>query len=108
MIEVMVTQSKAAKNYWSWSIEKYKASPAPTITGKEQIMRLMIDSKENGMSLFKDMSLIENCSLSNKRLWTILYSLKLSNTLKTKNILSVHQWLLSHLKNISSDFRYLQ
>jgi hypothetical protein len=91
MIEVMVTQSSAAKNSWSLSIEKYNASPAPTITGNEHINRLMIDSKEKGMSLFKDISLIENWSLSNSLLWTILYILKFSSTLNTKKNLSVQQ-----------------
>ena len=72
IIEVIVRQSRAAKNYWSWLIEKYKANPEPMITGREQTRRLAIESKEKGSSLFKVVSLIENYSLYKSLLCTIL------------------------------------
>ncbi len=72
MIEVIVIQSSAAKNSWSWSIEKYKANPAPTKTGREHTTRLMIERSENGNNLLSDINLIENCYLSSNRLCTIL------------------------------------
>jgi len=104
----MVKQSKAAKNYWSLLIEKYKAKLAPIITGNEHIARLTIDKSENGRSLFGEISFIENWSLSNILVWTILYSLKLKITLNTKNTLSVQKWFFSHLVNNGSAFKYLQ
>lgn len=61
MIEVIITQSSAAKNSWSWSIEKYKANPAETKTGREHTTRLTIERSEKGNNLLRDTNLIENC-----------------------------------------------
>ena len=99
IIEVINKQSKAAKNSWSLSIEKYNARLEATIIGIEQEAKLITESKENGSNLFTVINFIENSSLSNNRLCTILYILKLNIVAKTKNVLSVQKFLFYHFLN---------
>ena len=56
--------SKAAKNYWSVAIEKYKAREDPVTKGIELTNKDTIVRTEIGINFFTELNTNENYSLS--------------------------------------------